>query len=311
MAIREEAQRNHDALFPNHASTLKVTDPELIELFDNWAFDEVLKDGILDTRTRLMVQLAATIGCQAVSEYRIMLVRASCCRHAGGGEGNRLSGGALRRMAKVFDFLHVTNEVLRSRGVSYHFRDSPRRIPAPGSRRASRSRNRSSAIGLTSSTPNRLRMSCTSKKHLSANCFGDYYTRTGLDLKTRELLTFSMLASLGGCEPQLLGHVAANLSVGNDRGCSSARSRTCCLHRLSPHPQRDPSHQRRDDTMTNVLILGANGQLARHTTRVFLRDTDAKLTLYLASRQSIEHPDPARVTILEGDVLDLPTSRRP
>ena len=73
MAISEEARRNHDALFPNHTSKLKVTDPELIELFDNWAFDEVLKDGILDTRTRLMVQLAALIGCQAVSEYRIML----------------------------------------------------------------------------------------------------------------------------------------------------------------------------------------------------------------------------------------------
>jgi len=26
-----------------------------------------------------------------------------------------------------------------------------------------------------------------------------------------------MLASLGGCEPQLAGHVAANLAVGNDR----------------------------------------------------------------------------------------------
>jgi hypothetical protein len=40
--------------------------------------------------------------------------------------------------------------------------------------------------------------------------------------------------------------------------------------------------------MTNLLILGANGQLARNTTRVFLRDTDAKLTLYLrrASRLS-------------------------
>jgi len=33
--------------------------------------------------------------------------------------------------------------------------------------------------------------------------FGDYYTRNGLDLKTRELLTFSILLSLGGCEPQL------------------------------------------------------------------------------------------------------------
>ncbi len=50
-----------------------------------------------------------------------------------------------------------------------------------------------------------------------ANCFGDYYTRTGLDLKMREILTFSMIASLGGCEPQLGGHVAANLAVGNDR----------------------------------------------------------------------------------------------
>ena len=52
---------------------------------------------------------------------------------------------------------------------------------------------------------------------LSANCFGDHYTRTGIDVPTRELLTFAMLISLGGCEPQAKGHVAANLSVGNGR----------------------------------------------------------------------------------------------
>jgi 4-carboxymuconolactone decarboxylase len=52
---------------------------------------------------------------------------------------------------------------------------------------------------------------------LSANCFGDHYTRTGLDIPTRELLTLSMLVSLGGCEAQVKGHVAANLNVGNDR----------------------------------------------------------------------------------------------
>jgi 4-carboxymuconolactone decarboxylase len=55
------------------------------------------------------------------------------------------------------------------------------------------------------------------QEFLTANCFGDYVTRGGLDLETRELLTFSMLAALGGCEPQLAGHVAANLAVGNDR----------------------------------------------------------------------------------------------
>ena len=59
--------------------------------------------------------------------------------------------------------------------------------------------------------------------------------------------------------------------------------------------------------MMNVLILGANGQLARNTTRVFLRDTDAKLTLYLRRASRLSNPDPDRVTIVEGDVLDLPT----
>ena len=52
---------------------------------------------------------------------------------------------------------------------------------------------------------------------LSANCFGDHYTRTGLDLPTRELLTFAMLVALGGADPQVRGHVAANLNVDNDR----------------------------------------------------------------------------------------------
>lgn len=56
-----------------------------------------------------------------------------------------------------------------------------------------------------------------------------------------------------------------------------------------------------------VLILGANGQLARNTTRVFLRDTDVKLTLYLRRANRLKNPDPARVRIVEGDVLDLST----
>ncbi|MBI5531338.1 MAG: NAD(P)H-binding protein [Deltaproteobacteria bacterium] len=47
-----------------------------------------------------------------------------------------------------------------------------------------------------------------------------------------------------------------------------------------------------------------NGQLARTTTRVFLRDTDAKPTLYLRRASRLKNPDPSRATIIEGDVLD-------
>ena len=52
---------------------------------------------------------------------------------------------------------------------------------------------------------------------LAANCFGDYVSRGGLDLATRELVTLAMLVALGGCDSQVRGHVAANLRVGNDR----------------------------------------------------------------------------------------------
>src|SRR3954462_10724691 len=73
MAPNEQARKNHDELFPGHVSTLAVTDPELIEVFDNFAFDEVLRHGGLDIRQRLMVQLAALIASQALSEYRVLL----------------------------------------------------------------------------------------------------------------------------------------------------------------------------------------------------------------------------------------------
>jgi len=218
MAISKEAQRNHDALFPGHASTLKVTDPELIEIFDNWAFDEVLRDEVLDPRTRLMVQLAALIASQAVGEYRVML------------------GGALNvgvrpvevkevvyqavpyvGMAKVFDFLQVTNEVLRSRGIELPLPGQSTTTPETRFDRGLEVQKRVLGERIDQMYARSPKDELHIQRFLSANCFGDYLTRTGLDLKLRELLTFSMLASLGGCEPQLAGHVAANLAVGNDR----------------------------------------------------------------------------------------------
>ena len=45
--------------------------------------------------------------------------------------------------------------------------------------------------------------------------------------------------------------------------------------------------------MIRVLILGANGQLARNTTKFFLERTDARLTLYLRRASRLRTPDPA------------------
>lgn len=56
--------------------------------------------------------------------------------------------------------------------------------------------------------------------------------------------------------------------------------------------------------MTRVLVLGANGQLARNTTGFFLRQPEIHLTLYLRRSVRLKNPDPSRVQIVEGDVLD-------
>ncbi len=218
MTISEVAQRNHDELFPNHQSMLKVTDPELIEIFDNWVFGEVLSEGGLDTRTRLMAQLAALIACQAVNEYRVML---------GGALNVGVTPVEVKEivyqavpyvgMAKVFDFLHATNDVLQSRGIELPLEGQS--TTNPDTRFETGLATQKAIFGdriaalYAQSPKDQLHI----QKYLSANCFGDYYTRTGLDLKTRELLTLAMLEALGGCELQLAGHVAGNLAVGNDR----------------------------------------------------------------------------------------------
>ena len=87
MAISKMAQRNHEELFPNHKSTLKITDPEIIDVFDNFAFDEVLSYGNLDTKIRLMVILASLIAQQTLSEGA-----SAQCGGLGGGVTGRRAG---------------------------------------------------------------------------------------------------------------------------------------------------------------------------------------------------------------------------
>jgi uncharacterized protein YbjT (DUF2867 family) len=56
--------------------------------------------------------------------------------------------------------------------------------------------------------------------------------------------------------------------------------------------------------MSNVLILGANGQVARYAVDLFLNETEARLTLYLRNSRRLRNVDPNRARVIEGDVLD-------
>jgi 4-carboxymuconolactone decarboxylase len=219
MAISEKAQQNHDELFPGHVSSLKDSDPELIEYFDNFAFDEVLRHGSLDTRTRLMVLLASMIACQALREYRVML-GAALTVGVTPVEVKEIVYHAVPYvgMAKAFDFIHATNDVLTERGVELPMPGQSTTTPEDRMEKGLAVQKRivgSEAVEAMYAEAPEDEMHIQS--YLSGNCFGDHFTRTGIDLRTRELLTLSMLIALGGCEPQVRGHVSANLNIGNDR----------------------------------------------------------------------------------------------
>lgn len=51
-------------------------------------------------------------------------------------------------------------------------------------------------------------------KYIIEFAFGDIYSRKGLTLQERELVTLSSLLTLGGCEPQLEVHINGALNVG-------------------------------------------------------------------------------------------------
>jgi 4-carboxymuconolactone decarboxylase len=218
MAITANAQRYHEKMFPGYVSKFLQTDPEFIEFFDNFAFDEVVNQDDLDDRTRMMAILAALIGCQGIDEFKAMLP-AAFNFGVTPVEAKEIvyQSVAYLGIGRVFPFLHAVNDVLTTQGVT---------LPLPAQSRTTAETRLEAGVKAQveifgESMNNFWKSGDEDVSHinrwLTDNCFGDYYTRSGLDYKQREMITFCFLAAQGGCEPQLISHAAANMRIGNDK----------------------------------------------------------------------------------------------
>jgi uncharacterized protein YbjT (DUF2867 family) len=56
--------------------------------------------------------------------------------------------------------------------------------------------------------------------------------------------------------------------------------------------------------MTNVLILGAGGQVARHVIGRLSQNNSIHLTLYLRNVSHLQHLEGRQIKLIEGDILD-------
>ena len=191
------------------------TDPEFMERFEHFAFEEVVKEEgqQLDEITRHMAILATLLGCQGVEEFKLELPRA-------------LDAGLTPVMAKevvyqavdylgigrVLPFLDAANDILQGRGV---------KLPLEGQATTTYEDRLEKGAGAQAAIFGEQMKEAWKTGHISrwlaANCFGDYYTRTGLSLAQREMITFCFLAAQGGCEPQLTAHAKGNMNLGNDK----------------------------------------------------------------------------------------------
>ena len=193
----------------------RKTDPEFAERFEHFIFQEVVNEEgqQLDDVTRHMAILATLLGCQGIDEFRLALPRA-------------LDAGLTPVMAKeviyqavdylgigrVRPFLDAANEILTSRGIA---------LPLEGQSTTTMENRLEKGIDAQAEIFGGHMREAWKAGHinrwLASNCFGDYYTRTGLDLKQREMITFCFLAAQGGCEPQLTAHAKGNMNLGNDK----------------------------------------------------------------------------------------------
>lgn len=193
----------------------RKTDPEFMERFEHFAFEEVVKEPgqQLEETTRHMAILATLLGCQGTDEFRLELPRA-------------LDAGITPVMAKeivyqavdylgigrVLPFLDIANEILEARGV---------KLPLEGQATTTMENRLEKGAQAQADIFGPQMLEAWKSGHinrwLAANCFGDYYTRTGLTLAQREMITFCFLAAQGGCEPQLIAHSKGNMNLGNDK----------------------------------------------------------------------------------------------
>lgn len=212
------AEDFHNKLVAGAARSMRDTDPEFVERFHNFAFDEVIHDVDLDDRTRFMAILATLLGCQGIDMYRRMVV----------GTLNYgvmpveikeivYQAAAYLGMGRVLPFLMATNEVFTQRGIALPLEPqatTTTETRLEGGRKAQMDIFGEGMKDFATSGPEETRHI---NKWLVDNCFGDYYTRKGLDLKQREMITFCFLSAQGGAEPQLIAHAKGNFNVGNDR----------------------------------------------------------------------------------------------
>ena len=206
-------------LISNYDSSLKENDPELADILDNFLSKQIIKESVLSDKERLMVTLACLISNQSIELYEKKILAALDIG---------LSPIEIKEiiyqsivyigLSKAYAFLDKTNEIFKQKSI---------KLPLDSQKTIGYDERLKVGYELQVNNfgkdfiDNSISECPEGQKHIwdfiSSFAYGDFYTRGGLDEKSRELISFTFILSLRGCENQLRIHTKGNLEVGNSK----------------------------------------------------------------------------------------------
>jgi len=214
----EKSEKKFKELFGDTEFLTIKTDPEFLDILNNFIFGEVYFHGNLDNKLRELIILVVLTTNQTLEEVKVHVGAAlkmgvtpveikeaiyQCAPYVG--------------FPKTLNSIEIANEVFREKNIE---------LPVESQKQVTEDTRFDEGLKVQKSIfgeiidqmhKNAPKNQIHIQNYLSAFCFGDIYTRSGLDIKTRELLTLCILSALGGCESQVKSHVFGNLNAGNNK----------------------------------------------------------------------------------------------
>jgi 4-carboxymuconolactone decarboxylase len=215
----EKSKQKYEELFRQVQSVSSSDDPELVTILQRFIFGEVFYIGNLTDTTRELITITALVTNQTLPQLKA---------HTNAALNIGVKPVEIREVVyqlapfigypKVLNALDTINSVFKSREIKLPLQnettvsDSERfdkgkamQYPIYGE---GMKQNMKDLPGEFAEAIPRI---------LTESCFGDFYTRGDLDIKTRELMIFCALATLGGTDRQMGSHAIGNMKVGNDK----------------------------------------------------------------------------------------------
>ena len=304
-------KQNYRLLFNGEALTGQGTDPEIMDILQKFIFGEVFQTGSLTVKQREMITCITLAAQQALPQLKA---------HAGAALNVGVTPEELREVVyltapfigfpKMLNALSTVNGVFEERGIKLPLEKQGSVTDASRHETGKAIQDRLYPGGISSTMDGMPGdMGKDVEGFLTDYFFGEIYSRGALDLKTRELLGYCVLVTIGA-ESQLKSHYYGNLNVGNTPETITAAVIQClpyvgfpaAIKALSIIKQEYVKEKKSENNfvrLSKITVdtaqLDAYNSLLKEEIEASMRLEPGVLTLYATA----EKDKPNKITILE------------